>query len=65
MKDPFYASIFEIESEITRLKEAAVNGVESWDKYNQLVGVARGLQGALDIMNQVLREDEEDNGDRE
>lgn len=59
MKDPLYESIFRIQAELKALSEACMRGVESWDKYNQLVGRAQGLQEALDIVNLVLREDEE------
>jgi hypothetical protein len=64
MKDPFYATMFKIQAELKILSEACLNGVESWDKYNQLIGRARGLQETLDIMNEVLKEDEEDDEHR-
>lgn len=63
MKDPLYVSIFKIQDEIKQLTDACVRGVDSWDKYSQLVGQARGLQQALDIINNVLKEDEEDKND--
>lgn len=59
MKDPVFASVFAIKDELAQLSEAMLGGVDSWDKYNQLVGRARGLQEALDIINSVLKEDEE------
>jgi len=61
MKDPLYTSIFSIKAAIKELEYAALNGVESWDNYNRLVGRGRGLQEALDIIEDVLKEDEEDN----
>ena len=60
MKDPLYVSMFKMQAELKNLSEACINGVDSWDKYNQLVGQARGIKEALDIINQVLKEDEED-----
>lgn len=59
MKDPVYTALFKIKVELDALAEACIHGVESWDKYNQLVGRAQGMQQALDIINLVLREDEE------
>lgn len=59
LKDPLHVSIFKIQDEIKLLSEACVRGVDSWDRYSQLVGQARGLQQALDIINDVLKEDEE------
>lgn len=61
MKDPLYETMFKIQAELKFLSEASLNGVESWDKYNQLIGQARGLKESLDIINQVLKEDEEEN----
>ena len=61
MKDPLYASVFNIKAALEELKQAVLNGVDSWDRYNQLVGRGQGLQGALDIINEVLKEDEEEN----
>jgi hypothetical protein len=59
MKDPLYESIFKIKEAVEFLQGAVLNGVESWDKYNQLVGRGQGLKEALDIINSVLKEDEE------
>jgi hypothetical protein len=59
MKDPIYESVFAIKEELARMSESLLGGVDSWDKYNQLVGKARGLKEALDIINDVLQEDEE------
>jgi hypothetical protein len=61
MKDPLYASVFNIKAALEELKQAVLNGVDSWDRYNQLVGRGQGLQEALDIINEVLKEDEEEN----
>jgi len=65
MKDPLYESIFKIKEAVGLLQGAVLNGVESWDKYNQLVGRGQGLKEALEIINSVLREDEESDNDRE
>ena len=65
MKDPLYESIFKIKEAVEFLQNGVLNGVESWDKYNQLVGRGQGLQEALEIINSVLREDEESENDRE
>ncbi len=61
MKDPLYASVFNIKAALEELKQAVLNGVDSWDRYNQLVGRGQGLQEALHIVNEVLKEDEEEN----
>lgn len=60
MKDPVYETIFKLKEAVKDLEYAALNGVDSWDKYNQLVGRNQGLQEALDIINVVLKEDEEE-----
>ena len=65
MKDPLYESIFRIKEAVQFLQIGVLNGVDSWDKYNQLVGRGQGLQEALEIINSVLREDEESDNDRE
>jgi hypothetical protein len=65
MKDPLYESIFKIKEAVEFLQNGVLNGVDSWDKYNQLVGRGQGLQEALEIINSVLREDEESDNDRE
>jgi hypothetical protein len=65
MKDPLYESIFRIKEAVEFLQNGVLNGVDSWDKYNQLVGRGQGLQEALEIINSVLREDEESDNDRE
>jgi len=59
MKDPLHETIFKIKESLEALSGACLNGVESWDKYNQLVGRAQGLQESLDTINMVLQEDEE------
>ena len=65
MKDPLYESIFKIKEAVEFLQNGVLNGVDSWDKYNQLVGRGQGLKEALDIINNVLQEDEESGNDRE
>jgi len=65
MKDPLYESIFKIKEAVEFLQDAVLSGVDSWDKYNQLVGRGQGLKEALEIINSVLREDEESDNDRE
>ena len=62
MKDPVYASIFAIREELDILKQALLNGTDSWERYNQLVGKGQGLSEALAIIESVLKEDEEENG---
>ena len=65
MKDPLYESIFKIKEAVELLQDGVLSGVDSWDKYNQLVGRGQGLKEALDIINSVLKEDEESDNDRE
>jgi hypothetical protein len=65
MKDPLYESIFRIKEAVEFLQSGVLSGVDSWDKYNQLVGRGQGLKEALDIINMVLKEDEESDNDRE
>ena len=65
MKDPLYESIFRIKEAVEFLHDGVLSGVDSWDKYNQLVGRGQGLKEALEIINSVLREDEESDNDRE
>lgn len=65
MKDPLYESIFKIKEAVELLQDGVLSGVDSWDKYNQLVGRGQGLKEALDIINSVLKEDEESENDRE
>lgn len=65
MKDPLYESIFRIKEAVEFLQDGVLSGVDSWDKYNQLVGRGQGLKEALDIINNVLQEDEESDNDRE
>ena len=60
MKDPLFESVFKIKEAHKEIGVACLNGVESWEKYQQLIGRAQGLQEALDIINNVLKEDEED-----
>lgn len=65
VKDPIYESIFRIKEAVEFLQDGVLSGVDSWDKYNQLVGRGQGLKEALEIINSVLREDEESDNDRE
>jgi hypothetical protein len=65
MKDPLYESIFKIKEAVQFLQDGVLDGVDSWDKYNQLVGRGQGLKEALEIINMVLKEDEESDNDRE
>ena len=65
MKDPLYESIFKIKEAVQFLQMGVLSGVDSWDKYNQLVGRGQGLKEALEIINSVLKEDEESENDRE
>jgi hypothetical protein len=65
MKDPLYESIFRIKEAVEFLQNGVLSGVDSWDKYNQLVGRGQGLKEALEIINSVLKEDEESDNDRE
>jgi hypothetical protein len=65
MKDPLYESIFKIKEAVEFLQNGVLDGVDSWDKYNQLVGRGQGLKEALEIINSVLKEDEESDNDRE
>lgn len=65
MKDPLYESIFKIKEAVEFLQDGVLDGVDSWDKYNQLVGRGQGLKEALAIINSVLKEDEESDNDRE
>ena len=64
-KDPLYESIFKIKEAVEFLQDGVLSGVDSWEKYNQLVGRGQGLKEALDIINSVLKEDEESDNDRE
>ena len=65
VKDPIYESIFKIKEAVEFLQDGVLDGVDSWDKYNQLVGRGQGLKEALAIINNVLKEDEESDNDRE
>lgn len=60
MKDPIYTTVFKLKEAIQDLEYAALNGADSWDSYNQLIGRGRGLKEALQIINNVLEEDEEE-----
>jgi hypothetical protein len=60
MKDPIYQTVFKIKDVIQELEFAALNGADSWDSYNRLIGRGQGLREALEIINGVLQEDEEE-----
>jgi hypothetical protein len=62
MRDPLHETMFKIQGRLKDISSACLIGVDSWDKYNQLIGKARGLQEALDVIDAVLTEDEEDSG---
>lgn len=62
MRDPLYETIAKVKQAKQEIAEACLNGVDSWDKYLKLVGKAQGLQETLDIIDGVLKEDEEDYG---
>jgi hypothetical protein len=62
MLDPLNATIAKVKQAKQEIAEACLNGVDTWDKYLKLVGKAQGLQEALDIIDGVLKEDEEDYG---
>lgn len=59
MKDPIYETIFRIKQARQDLADACLNGVDSWERYTQIVGRGQGLQETLDIIDQILQEDEE------
>lgn len=60
MKDPLFETIFKIKQTRQELADACLSGVDNWDTYLRIIGRAQGLQEALDIINVVLKEDEED-----
>lgn len=62
MIDPLYATIAKVKQEKALIAEACLNGVDTWESYLKLVGKAQGLQETLDIIDSVLKEDEEENG---
>jgi len=60
MEDPLFETIFKIKQSRQELADACLSGVDNWETYLRIVGRAQGLQEALDIINIVLKEDEED-----
>ena len=62
MVDPLYATIAKVKQARQEIGEACLNGVDTWETYLRLVGKAQGLQETLDIIDSVLKEDEEEHG---
>lgn len=62
MQDPLYETISKVKQERALIAEACLNGVDTWEAYLKLVGKAQGLQETLDIIDSVLKEDEEEHG---
>ena len=63
MKDIISEIIGRVKTEIKDQAEAVTAGtnINSFDDYKQAVGTIQGLQLALDIVNEILTEDDEDN----
>ena len=63
MKDIISEIIGRVKTEIKDQAEAVTAGVNinSFDDYKQSIGIIQGLQLALDIVNEILTEDDEDN----
>jgi hypothetical protein len=63
MKDFISEIIGRVKTEIQIQAEAVTAGtnVNSFDDYKQYVGKIEGLQTALDIIDEILTEDEEEN----
>jgi hypothetical protein len=63
MKDIISEIIGRVKAEIKDQAEAVTAGsnINSFDDYKQSVGTIQGLQLALDIVNEILTEDDEDN----
>lgn len=63
MKDFISEIIGRVQTEIKDQAEAVTAGVNinSFDDYKQSIGTIQGLQLALDIVNEILTEDNEDN----
>ena len=50
-----------VQAEQAEIAQAMTNGQPStWDAYQRLVGEHAGLQKSLDILNNLLKEDDED-----
>ena len=62
MLDPLNETIAKVKQTKQEIAEACLNGVDSWETYLKLVGKAQGLQETLDIIDSVLKEDEEEHG---
>ena len=62
MKDFISEIITRTREEQAKLAETltAGNNVNSFDDYQRLVGRHEGFKATLDIINEILREDEED-----
>lgn len=62
MKDFISEIISRTREEQSKLAETltAGNNVNSFDDYQRLVGRYEGFKATLDIINEILREDEED-----
>jgi len=63
MKDIISEIIGRVKAEIKDQAEAVTAGtnINSFDDYKQAIGTIQGLQLALDIVNEILTEDDEDN----
>jgi hypothetical protein len=62
MKDFLSTIIARTRDEQTKLADTLTAGsnVNSFDDYQRLVGRYEGFKAVLDIINEILREDEED-----
>jgi hypothetical protein len=62
MKDFLSQIISRTRDEQAKLAETltAGNNVNSFDDYQRLVGIHEGFKQVLDIINEILREDEDD-----
>lgn len=63
MKDIISEIIGRVSAEIKAQAEAVTAGtnINTFDDYKQYVGKIEGLQTALDIVNEILTEDDEEN----
>lgn len=63
MKDIISEIIGRVSAEIKVQAETVTAGtnINSFDDYKQYVGKIEGLQTALDIVNEILTEDDEEN----
>ena len=62
MKDILSEIISRVRAEKKKVAEAVTAGtvVNSFEDYKQYVGAIQGLQTALDIIDEILTEDDED-----